>query len=63
MSQEANPEGDPYLYGDTSVLRNLAEIRDANRLFMQVIVTYRLICYDTECTCDGTASLTCNDTA
>ncbi len=32
MSQEANIQGDPYLYGDTSVLRNLAEIRDANRL-------------------------------
>ena len=32
MSQEANIQGDPYLYGDTSVLRNLAEIRDAKRL-------------------------------
>ena len=32
MNQEANIQGDPYLYGDTSVLRNLAEIRDANRL-------------------------------
>ena len=32
MSQEANIQGDPYLYPDTSVLRNLADIRDANRL-------------------------------
>ncbi len=32
MSQEANIQGDPYLYADTSVLRNLADIRDANRL-------------------------------
>jgi hypothetical protein len=32
LSQGANIQGDSYLYGDTSVLRNLAEIRDANRL-------------------------------
>jgi fido (protein-threonine AMPylation protein) len=32
LSQEANIQGDPYLYADTSVLRNLADIRDANRL-------------------------------
>jgi len=32
LSQEANIQSDPYLYPDTSVLRNLADIRDANRL-------------------------------
>ena len=32
MSQEGNIQSDPYLYPDTSVLRNLADIRDANRL-------------------------------
>ena len=32
MSQEANIQSDPYLYPDTSVLRNLADIRDASRL-------------------------------
>ncbi len=32
MSQEANTQGDRYLYTDTSVLRNLADIRNANRL-------------------------------
>lgn len=32
MSQESNIQGDPYLYEGTSVLRNVADIRDANRL-------------------------------
>ena len=32
MSQEANIQGDPYLYPGTSVLRNLADIRDTNHL-------------------------------
>ena len=32
MSRESNIQSDPYLYPDTSVLRNLAHIRDANRL-------------------------------
>jgi cell filamentation protein len=32
LSQEANIQGDRYLYADTSVLHNLADIRDANRL-------------------------------
>ena len=32
LSQEANIQGDPYLYADTSILRNLAGIRDANGL-------------------------------
>jgi hypothetical protein len=32
LSQEANIQSDPYLYPDTSVVRNLADIRDANRL-------------------------------
>jgi cell filamentation protein len=32
LSQEGNIQSDPYLYPDTSVLRNLAGIRDANRL-------------------------------
>lgn len=32
MSQEANIQSDPYLYPETCVLRNLADIRDANRL-------------------------------
>ena len=32
LSQEANIQGDPHLYGDTSVLRNRAEIRHASRL-------------------------------
>jgi fido (protein-threonine AMPylation protein) len=32
LSQEGNIRSDPYLYPDTSVLRNLADIRDANRL-------------------------------
>jgi cell filamentation protein len=32
LSQEGNIQSDPYLYPDTSVLRNLADIRDANRL-------------------------------
>ena len=32
MSQESNVHGDPYLYEATAVLRNLADIRDANRL-------------------------------
>jgi cell filamentation protein len=32
LSQEDNIQSDPYLYPDTSVLRNLADIRDANRL-------------------------------
>jgi hypothetical protein len=30
--QEANIQSDPYLYPDTSVLCNLADIRDASRL-------------------------------
>ncbi len=32
MSQEGNIQSDPYLYPDRSVLRNLADIRDAHRL-------------------------------
>ena len=32
LSQEANIQSDPYLYPDTSVLYNLADIRDASRL-------------------------------
>jgi cell filamentation protein len=32
LSQEGNIHSDPYLYPDTSVLCNLAGIRDANRL-------------------------------
>ncbi len=32
MSQEGNIQSDPYLYPDSSVLRNLADIRDENRL-------------------------------
>ena len=32
MSQEANIEGDPYLYADSAILRNLADIHDENRL-------------------------------
>ena len=32
LSQEANIQSDPYRCPDTSVLRNLADIRDANRL-------------------------------
>jgi hypothetical protein len=32
LSQEANIQGDPYLYPGTSVLRNLADIRDTNHL-------------------------------
>ena len=32
MNQEDNIEDDPYVYPGTSVLRNLAEIRDAERL-------------------------------
>jgi cell filamentation protein len=32
LSQAGNIQSDPYLYPDTSVLRNLADIRDANRL-------------------------------
>jgi len=32
LSQEANIQSDPYLYPDTSVLCNLADIRDASRL-------------------------------
>ena len=32
MSQEANIEGDPYLYADSSILRNLADIHDENGL-------------------------------
>ena len=32
MSQESNIQGDPYLHEDTSVLRNLADIRDSNHL-------------------------------
>ena len=32
MSQEGNIQDDPYVYPDTSVLRNLGDIRDADRL-------------------------------
>jgi fido (protein-threonine AMPylation protein) len=32
LSQEANIEGDPYLYADSSILRNLADIHDENGL-------------------------------
>jgi len=32
VSQEGNIEDDPYVYPGTSVLRNLAEPRDAKRL-------------------------------
>jgi cell filamentation protein len=32
LSQEANIEGDPYLYADPSILRNLADIHDENGL-------------------------------
>jgi hypothetical protein len=32
LSQEANIEGDPYLYADTSILRNLADIHDESGL-------------------------------
>ena len=32
MNQEANIQDDPYVYPGTSILRNLADIRDAGRL-------------------------------
>lgn len=32
MNQEANIQDDPYVYPGTSILRNLADIRDAERL-------------------------------
>jgi cell filamentation protein len=32
LSQEANIEGDPYLYADSSILRNLADIHDESGL-------------------------------
>lgn len=32
MNQEANIEDDPYVYPGTTILRNLAELRDAERL-------------------------------
>ena len=32
LSQEANINGDPYVYSDSSVLRSLAEIREADAL-------------------------------
>jgi cell filamentation protein len=32
VNQEAHVQGDPYVYPGTSILRNLAELRDAERL-------------------------------
>ncbi len=32
MNQEANIQDDPYVYPGTSILRNLADIRDEERL-------------------------------